>query len=394
MGDDAAVATAVENLAGLRMSPRRLLAIGHSYCVELNRRLPQEMARVGGWDVTVAAPDRFRGDFAWHTTTAAAGEPCRIVPVPIRFGALVHTMLYGRALRALLQERWDAVHCWEEPYVASAAQVARAARSDTTLVVATFQNIVKRYPPPFNWMEHAVRRRANGVIAFGRTTREVLDARGWRQPARTIPPGVDVRQFAADAEARRLTLDALGWDGDETPVVGFMGRFVPEKGLRVLMAALTAMRTSWRALFVGSGPMDAEVRSWAAAYGRRVRFASGVSHDRVPAMLNAMDVLCAPSQTTPAWREQFGRMVVEAFACGVPVVASDSGEIPFVVGDAAVVLPEADVSVWTRTLDALAADPARRDELRRRGRARAESTFAWPIVARQHLEFVRELRDA
>jgi glycosyltransferase involved in cell wall biosynthesis len=59
-----------------------------------------------------------------------------------------------------------------------------------------------------------------------------------------------------------------------------------------------------------------------------------VAHDEVPAYLNAMDLLCAPSLTTPSWREQLGRMVVEALACGVPVISSDSGELPFVVADA------------------------------------------------------------
>ena len=55
-----------------------------------------------------------------------------------------------------------------------------------------------------------------------------------------------------------------------------------------------------------------------------------------------MDLLCAPSRTTPRWREQFGRMLIEAMACGVPVIASPSGEIPYVVGDAGVLVPEGD----------------------------------------------------
>jgi glycosyltransferase involved in cell wall biosynthesis len=369
---------------------RRLLAIGHSYCVELNRRLPQEIARAGGWDVTVVAPDRFRGDFEWYTTTAAAGEPCRVVPVPIRFGGRVHTMVYGAPLRALLQEAWDAVHCWEEPYVASALQVARALRPGTPLVFATFQNIHKRYPPPFNWIERAARTRANGIIAFGHTTRDVLDARGWQQPARTIPPGVDLQQFAPDDALRRQTRAALGWD-DGIPVVGFVGRFVPEKGLRMLADVLSALTRPWRALFIGSGPLAADLRSWSAPYGDRVRIESGVAHDRVPAFLNAMDVLCAPSQTTSTWREQFGRMLIEAFACGVPVVASDSGEIPHVVGDAGVVIGERGERAWVATLDGLLGDAARRCELRTRGRRRAEALYAWPVVARQHLTFLEEL---
>ncbi|HZR23152.1 MAG TPA: glycosyltransferase family 4 protein [Vicinamibacterales bacterium] len=372
------------------MTRKRLLTIGHSYCVELNRRLPQEMARTGDWDVTAVAPARFRGDFGWHTTTATPDEPCHVVAIPTHFAGRVHTMLYGGALTSLLKERWDAVHCWEEPYVASAAQIALRVRSDTPLVFATFQNIVKRYPPPFNWIEQASKRRADGVIAFGRTTREVLDARGWSQPMRTIPPGVDVRRFAPNAAERDATRRAFGWT-DDTPVVGFVGRFVAEKGLPLLMSALNQLSTRWRALFLGSGPLENDVRGWAHQHGDRVRIETTVSHDRVPAYVNAMDLLCAPSQTTTRWREQFGRMLIEAFACGVPVIASSSGEIPFVVGDAGVIVPEADHDAWVDAIAMLIDDPARRADLGRRGRCRAESTFAWPVIARQTLAFLGEL---
>ena len=78
--------------------------------------------------------------------------------------------------------------------------------------------------------------------------------------------------------------------------------------------------------------MEAELKQWAAPYGDRVRILTNVKHDDVPGYLNVMDLVAAPSQTTKQWREQFGRMLIEAFACGVCVVASDSGEIPYVVG--------------------------------------------------------------
>jgi glycosyltransferase involved in cell wall biosynthesis len=100
-----------------------------------------------------------------------------------------------------------------------------------------------------------------------------------------------------------------------------------------------------------------------------------------------MDVLCAPSRTTAAWREQFGRMLIEAFACGIPVIASDSGEIPHVVGDAGIVVPEADADAWERAIAAVLADPVLRRDLSARGRARALSTFDWAVVARQHAGF-------
>ena len=109
--------------------------------------------------------------------------------------------------------------------------------------------------------------------------------------------------------------------------------------------------------------------------------------------LNAMTVLCAPSQTTPAWREQFGRMLIEAMACGVPVIASDSGEMPSVVGDAGVIAGERDVTGWTAAIDRLLGDAARRREQAARGIDRAHSRFAWPVVARAHLSLFEALTE-
>jgi glycosyltransferase involved in cell wall biosynthesis len=109
--------------------------------------------------------------------------------------------------------------------------------------------------------------------------------------------------------------------------------------------------------------------------------------------MNAIDVLCAPSQTASHWREQFGRMAIEAFACGVPVVASDSGEIPYVVGDAGLVVGEHDAAGFRAALADLLENPARRRELRERGLARAHDVYAWPRVARAHLEFIESLLD-
>jgi phosphatidyl-myo-inositol dimannoside synthase len=366
---------------------RRLLTIGHSYCVDLNRRLAHEVARQGDWDVTAVGPARFHGDFAWHTMQAQDSEACAVVPVPVHFSRRVQLMLYGRRLMTLLREPWDLVHCWEEPYVAAAAQVARSVGADVPLVFATFQNIAKQYPPPFNWIERYALGRADGIIAFGRTVFDVVARRASRSiPLEVIPPGVDVDHFVADPGARASRLAQYGWNGG-APVVGFVGRLVPEKGCLRLAAALDRVTTPWRALFVGSGRLEGDLRQWAATYGDRVRIETTVSHHQVAAHLNTMDLLCAPSLTTAAWREQFGRMVIEAFACGVPVVASDSGEIPHVVADAGIIVGERDEDGWVAAIAGLLDQPERRADLGRRGRQRAVASFSWPVVARQHLDF-------
>jgi glycosyltransferase involved in cell wall biosynthesis len=366
---------------------RRLLTIGHSYSVAVNRRLAHELAATGQWDVTAAAPARFHGDFGWHVTKAEPGERCTVVPVTAHFTRPVHVMLYGRPLGDLLNQKWDLVHCWEEPYIVSAAQIARRTPARVPLVFATFQNISKRYPPPFNWIERRVLGRADGLVAFGRTVLDVALTRGFPiGRTRIIPPGVDTDLFAPDDAARTEIRNSLGWSGDE-PVVGFLGRLVPEKGVMRLAAALDRVRAPWRALFIGAGPLEGDLRRWAITHGERVAIRTNVQHHDVPSWLNSMDVLAAPSQSTPAWREQFGRMLIEAFACGIPVVASDSGEIPHVVGDNGIVVPEGDQTMWTETLERLLVDRALRRDLSVRGRRVALASYAWPAVARRHSEF-------
>jgi glycosyltransferase involved in cell wall biosynthesis len=258
-------------------------------------------------------------------------------------------------------------------------------------VFATFQNISKRYPPPFNWIERYALTRASGVIAFGRTVYDVAASRINRDiPMRVISPGVDLTHFKPDPVARATIRHESGWN-EHDPVVGFVGRFVEEKGMRVLTAALDRVQAPWRALFIGGGPLEGELTAWARPHGHRVRIVRSARHTEVASYLNAMDILCAPSQTTPRWREQFGRMLIEAFGCGVPVIASDSGEIPYVVGDAGVLVGERDVDGWTSAIDALLGDPGKRESLAARGRQRAARMFALPAVARQHLAFFDEI---
>jgi glycosyltransferase involved in cell wall biosynthesis len=372
---------------------RRLLTIGHSYVVANNRRVAHEMAvqARGRWDVTAVAPERLAGDLRPISLEPIAGEACTVRPVRVRLGAIPHLRYYDRRLASVLSGPWDVVHVWEEPYVAACAQIAAAAARDARVVPATFQNIVKRYPPPLGVFERRVMRRAAGWIAFVQT---ILDAQRTKplyasSPARVISPAVDVCRFRPDAQARAAVRARLGWN-DAVPVVGFLGRFVAEKGLATLMSALDRLVRPWRALFVGGGPLAGELSAFAAARGDRVQVVTGVAHDDVPAHLNAMDVLCAPSEATRTWREQFGRMLVEAMACGVPVLASRSGEIPH-VGDAGVLADERQAQQWTEALDRVLGDPDMRNDLCARGLARVHERFALPVVARAHLKFFEEL---
>jgi glycosyltransferase involved in cell wall biosynthesis len=371
------------------------LTVGHSYVVALNRRLPHELARAGAgrWEVTAAAPEFVHGDLRPIALEPFPGESCRLVPVSAYLTRRPHILLYGRTLRRLLREPWDVVHGWEEPYVVAGFQLARWTRPGVPFVFWTAQNLSKRYPPPFRWFERYCLNRCAGWEACGHTVVAALGPRGYSaKPHRVLPLGVDTERFRPDTTAGESVRRSLGWSAAGPPVVGYLGRFTPEKGVRVITAALGSLRTPWRALFVGGGELEGELRAWGAKYSDdRVRVVTGVPHDAVPPHLCAMDVLAAPSQTTRRWKEQLGRMLIEAMACGVPVIGSNSGEIPYVIHDAGIVLSEGDVAAWAAGLAELLENPARRAELGARGRERVQSAFAWPVIARRHLDFFEEL---
>jgi glycosyltransferase involved in cell wall biosynthesis len=382
--------------------PHRVISIAHSYAVALNRRLAHEMARAGGdrWVITAVAPMLVHGDLRsipFEPYPEPGLEPCGLEMVPLRMAQWVHVMLYGRKLRALLKDsHWDVVHAWEEPYILAGGQIAWWAPRGSAYIFWTAQNLAKLYPAPFSWIERYCLDRCAGWLACGESVAEIQRARGYgRKPHRVMPLGVALDRFHPDAAAGEAVRRRLGWEGVGVPVVGFLGRFVPEKGVSVLTRALDRLegKLPWRALFVGGGPLEGDLRAWAARHGDRVRVVTGVLHEAVPAYLNAMDVLAAPSQTTPRWREQLGRMLIEAFACGVPVIGSNSGEIPHVVADAGMIIAEHDEAAWTCALADILESPARRASLRQQGLERARLVYAWHLIARRHLEFFAEQLD-
>jgi len=113
----------------------------------------------------------------------------------------------------------------------------------------------------------------------------------------------------------------------------------------------------------------------------------------MPAYLNALDVLVLPSRTTPRWKEQFGRVIVEALACGVPVVGSDSGHIPRLINDigGGVIFPEGDIEALAESIDELLSNPGQREALGQRGRQGVLEKYTWRRVAQRLADVLLEI---
>lgn len=375
---------------------RKLLTIGHSYVTSVNRSLAHEFQRQsnGRWEVTVLAPQHFHGrnDIRPLDLDQILDEPVTVEGVHARWTKHIHFFHYGRRLKELLHSGFDLVHAWEEPYINVGLQIAYNTPKKVPLVFRTAQSLDKRYPLPFRFIERYCTNRMNGWIFSGRLVeKNLLNRPGYEaKPRCHAPLGFDSSLIYVDKAAGDVVRREFGWEKSDI-VIGYLGRFVRDKGLTVLMETLDNLQKPWKLLMVGNGPMLSELSEWAKRHDGKVALCASVRHRDVNKYINAMDMMIAPSLTCPHWREQFGRMLVEAFACGVPVIGSDSGEIPFVIQDSGIVVPENDSHALGQAILKLMGDPNACKEFAMRGLERAHSEYTWAKIATKTLHFFDEI---
>ena len=377
------------------MTLLRVASVGHSYVVGVNRAVMAQVARRPGVELTVVAPKFFHGDLRpVHLEPAAGDEGFTLKGLNARLTKRIHVFYYEKLNSIFRPGTFDVVHAWEEPYILAGYQVARAAmKAGARYMFRTAQSIPKNYPPPFRQFENYCARNASGWIAGGHTVHNALKAARPIYPklSEVITLAVEEGDFRPDEAGRTAIRLELNLEG---PVIGYVGRLTAAKGLDVLMAALDSVPAPWTLLALGSGPYDVKLREWADArgLGNRVRVMI-VKHEDMPKYYRAFDMLVAPSQTTPRWKEQFGRMLIEAFATSVPVIGSDSGEIQHVIGDAGVVVAEADATAWAEAIRTMLDSPKRREELGHAGLARFRDEYTADRVADRLVAFYRKLMD-
>ncbi|WP_136707690.1 glycosyltransferase [Agromyces sp. H66] len=365
----------------------RSLRVSHSAVVDEWRGRERALTSLGV-DVTLLCAEQWHAGGSSVTLEPRDGE--RVVGVRT-FGHHPALFLYDpRPIWRALGERYDVIDVHEEPFALATAEILllRALRKHprrTPVVLYTAQNLRKRYPVPFRWFERWALRAASGISACNAEAARIVEDKGFAGRARVIPLGIDEQRFRpADASAASAPPRDLG---PASIVVGFLGRLVPEKGVLVLLDAV-ARDPRLRLRIAGSGPLAPELGGRATAVGiaDRVEVVGPIDPDAVVDFYRTLDVLAVPSLPTTSWTEQFGRVAVEAMACGVPVVSSDAGALPDVVGRAGLVVPAGDAAALASAL--VEAGRERADELRARGLERA-AICTWDAVGRQYLDLYR-----
>jgi len=299
-----------------------------------------------------------------------------IISAPILFEGRIKRHFYPFFNHYIRQVQPDLIHIEEEPYSLAAWQAARAARQlGVPLVFFTWENLLEKFSFPHQTIRKFVLQTAAHAIAGDREAGQLLENAGLsRSKISNIPQyGVNPKLFKK-RNMRKLKNELhLG-----NFTVGYVGRLIPEKGISDLIQAFVNLKMKKATLLiVGNGPFKEKLEAQVKESGifSQVRWIKAVDQSLIPSYLNCMDVLVLPSITTPTWKEQFGRVLIEAQACEVTVVGSDSGAIPEVIGKAGLIYPEGNISQLAKKLKMLANAPNIRKSLGRKGRKQVLRLF-------------------
>ncbi len=365
----------------------RVLLISHT-CQSRTEGQPKAalLAQRPGIELKVLVPDRWMHYGNWRRAEMPAnGEfDCTIgrVLMPWAGRKIGFYMHWYPGLPKLLREfKPDIIDLWEEPWAQVSVQACRLRNRllpGTKIVSETEQNINKRLPPPFEQYRKFTLQQADYVVGRNQSAVEIVRSKGYSGPAEVVPNAVDAELFhPMDRAVCRASLRLSGF------VAGYVGRLVEEKGLMEMVDALPLCPSHVHLLFVGSGPYQAELEQRARSMGResQVTFLPNRPLEELPVVMNAIDVLVLPSRTTAGWKEQFGRVLIEANACQTPVIGSSSGAIPEVVGMAGIVVPERNPKALADALRDLELDPERCARMGLIGRQQVEHLYTWGRVA-------------
>ncbi len=386
----------------------KILVASHTYIVSLNCEKLRSLSKLApDIEVTVVVPKRWKpGGIQKKIIESQYYEEDSFRIVPITNFSQNHQGLltFGTDLIQLIRK-----------FNPDIIQVEQGSRGLAYTEIITLNNLlgIKAKNIFFTWwnlpyqlnllasmLEKYNLKYSHGIISGNQDGAEILRQRGYQGLIKVMPQlGVDDTLFKPNPQPELK--QKLGIT-DTDFIVGFVGRFVQEKGILTLLKSLISIKDKpWKFLLLGRGELKSEIINRAKENNiqDRIILVESVPHHEVCNYINLMNTLVLPSETTykfktltsVGWKEQFGHVIIEAMSCQVPVIGSNSGEIPHVIGDAGLVFPEGDVKALANCLLRLIEKPEFAQNLGLMGYTKVIAQYTNKALAKQQLEFYQEV---
>ncbi len=333
----------------------KVLFISHAYVVGVNQGKLDAIAQVKGITVGLLAPSNWRS-LEWDRMLPLEYPypDLQIYSASVMFSSRVGAYLYAPwSLWKVFQDfKPDIIQVEEEVFSICSFQVAILSRlTGKPMVVFGWENQLRRLPLIRWQICQFVLNTASAIIPGNQDGANVMKKWDYQGLLEVMPQmGVDPQLFAPSVKSS--TPDAA------TFRIGFLGRLSHSKGIDLIFQAVARLRDrgiNSQIILCGSGSEETALRKLARnlQIADIVVWRGAVPHKQAPAELSQFDVLVLPSRSTATWKEQFGHVLIEAMSMGIPVVGSNSGEIPNVIGRSDLVFPEEDHSTLADILERL-----------------------------------------
>ena len=379
----------------------RVLVLSHSYIMKPYRRKFALIAERPAVTLRVVTPACWYESFQDIVFEPESDTPCEEFPCPIRFSGYGSRFYYRRGVKSHFKDfQPDIIHLEEEAWSLNALQTVWLKRKycpNSRFIFRTSLSIPskQRFGVLPVWIERRVFRETDRAFPLSINAGKILTDRGYTGKQTPFPNGVDVRHFyKMDVRELRNSL-RLG----DCFVIGYVGRLLQMKGIDTLLKAVAHLVNrdatgAYRLIIVGQGEDKPGFQKTAETLGiaEQIVWIDAVPPEEVAAYINCMDTLVLPSRTTAGWVEFFGRVLIEGMACEVPVIGSDSGEIPHVLDGAGLVFPEGDADALAERIHRIANDVGLQDDLVERGLTRIKD-FTWETIAEKTYQVYQELLE-
>ena len=363
----------------------RVLFVTHTYVVGVNQGKLKAIADTGEVEVALLAPSNWQA-LEWNRSLELETPfpEIKTYPAPVLFTGRVGAHIYNpiKIWQVINDFKPDVIQVEEEIFSLCALEVAFWAKLyNKPMVVFGWENQQRSLPLFRRWVRNFVMSATDLFLAGNQDGAEVMRNWNYRGQIEVMPQmGVDTDLFTPDLKKQHNQLN-----------IGFLGRLVPEKGLDTLFAAVGRLKKQnidCQVTICGSGASEAELRQEAELQqiSDRVVWRGAVPHEAAPTELGKFDILVLPSRSVATWKEQFGHVIIEAMAMGIPVIGSSCGEIPNVIAREDLVFPESDSTALAEILKRVICDDSWREQMGNYGIERVKKYYSHERIAQRLIE--------
>jgi len=398
-----------------------LVIISHAYVYAPYRAKIEALAKYIDLDITLITPEfGLEGGGQKVYTAPYDGKAYRHITLSGFFTGKLNFFILKNLKKTLRNLNPDVILLEEEYWTQVTAQVSYLTKKflpKTQLILLSQENIChiweKEAKSPyqkvryasFNFLEKFIIPRLDGLVfqfpEVWQDFEQRMLALKFKGIKGTFPQlGVDYDRFADTIESSKLDeiRNSLHIKPEDF-VYGYIGRLTLEKGIEDMIYSFAGWhKPNTRVLIIGNGSED-YINNLNALIDKLnlnhiISIHPAIAFDDIPAYFQFLDISILLSHTTPVWKEQFGRVLVESMAAGTPVIGSDSGAIPLVVGETGYIAPEKDILAIRESLNDAYTNKEKYIKLSKLAKARSKKEFSYKSIAKKTYNFIQEIKKS